>query len=441
MRLPRSCIQSNLAVEMKKQHSIRLIITTLIVPGRSFALLFMALFACTLNAQQATLMRLTASGNSMQNETVVYFDSAATYNYDPQFDAPSLGVNDGYLNIVTRLSNIDYQVDAVPDLLQNVSIPVKITTGTSGTYSVYATDINNLPQGAYVRLRDSYNNTDFDLRSGTAQYYISDTETVARFVLLISVNVVHNVSLTNLNPTCSASGNGSIQAMATGAGPFNFYWKDSLNNIIRIATHKNADTLAAINAGTYRVDVTSPGTNNNATVYAHLSGSMSAKADFYFPSSVNLTNGVANVHFTNTSLNAQAFTWDFGDGMGSSLNNPNHYYNQVGTYTVTLSATNSTCPEISVRRQVLTINATMSIDEPAPPALALGADAEGYFVTPPAAGIVSVTDLLGQQLTNEMNAAAGQKIYLSHALPTNQILIVQFIGIGTQNSIKIIKQP
>ncbi|MEM8886430.1 MAG: PKD domain-containing protein [Bacteroidota bacterium] len=46
--------------------------------------------------------------------------------------------------------------------------------------------------------------------------------------------------------------------------------------------------------------------------------------------------------FQNTSQNAASYAWDFGDGNSSTLKDPTHTYEDVGTYTVKLTATNST---------------------------------------------------------------------------------------------------
>jgi PKD repeat protein len=44
------------------------------------------------------------------------------------------------------------------------------------------------------------------------------------------------------------------------------------------------------------------------------------------------------VRFTNNSINANAWRWNFGDGNTSSLQNPTHTYATGGTYTITLQA-------------------------------------------------------------------------------------------------------
>lgn len=46
-------------------------------------------------------------------------------------------------------------------------------------------------------------------------------------------------------------------------------------------------------------------------------------------------------NFLSTSSAVNTWSWDFGDGNTSSLNNPNHTYNASGTYTVALTVTNT----------------------------------------------------------------------------------------------------
>lgn len=50
------------------------------------------------------------------------------------------------------------------------------------------------------------------------------------------------------------------------------------------------------------------------------------------------TAALLAVTFTNTSTGADSYRWDFGDGITSTLPNPEHTYGSAGTYTVTLWA-------------------------------------------------------------------------------------------------------
>ncbi|MEC9106790.1 MAG: PKD domain-containing protein, partial [Candidatus Neomarinimicrobiota bacterium] len=59
-----------------------------------------------------------------------------------------------------------------------------------------------------------------------------------------------------------------------------------------------------------------------------------------FTYTVDENNGLL-VNFTNASLNADSYSWDFGDGGTSTEMSPSHTYAADGTYNVSLTATNS----------------------------------------------------------------------------------------------------
>lgn len=79
-------------------------------------------------------------------------------------------------------------------------------------------------------------------------------------------------------------------------------------------------------------------TNTNALAVAPNFASEGPTAAFTHttPVTVNMP-----VQFTDQSLNATAWDWDFGDGGMSSEQNPSHTYTMTGMYTVTLTASNN----------------------------------------------------------------------------------------------------
>ncbi|MCE3278313.1 MAG: hypothetical protein K0S44_504 [Bacteroidetes bacterium] len=60
------------------------------------------------------------------------------------------------------------------------------------------------------------------------------------------------------------------------------------------------------------------------------------------PDSSNSLNYLA---FNSTSGNNLSYSWNFGDGSGSTLQSPTHLYSNPGTYTVTLISNSSTCSD------------------------------------------------------------------------------------------------
>jgi hypothetical protein len=66
----------------------------------------------------------------------------------------------------------------------------------------------------------------------------------------------------------------------------------------------------------------------------------------------------ASVTFTNTSIFADEYEWDFGDGNQSNVENPSHTYAQTGIYTVKLTAKEADCSIRSIATQEVNIQST-----------------------------------------------------------------------------------
>ena len=64
-----------------------------------------------------------------------------------------------------------------------------------------------------------------------------------------------------------------------------------------------------------------------------------------------------NVYFYNSSLDAESYEWDFGDGSSSTQMNPSHKYYDSGTKLVTLTAYSKKRKKSDVATQLITVKA------------------------------------------------------------------------------------
>lgn len=83
-----------------------------------------------------------------------------------------------------------------------------------------------------------------------------------------------------------------------------------------------------------------------------------SKADAKFTSADSLTCPGAPVQFTNQSVGSGiGFSWDFGDGGTSNVENPVHSYTSPGTYTIRLITTNTNgCPDTLIKNNFIRVD-------------------------------------------------------------------------------------
>jgi len=147
-----------------------------------------------------------------------------------------------------------------------------------------------------------------------------------------TVTITLNTPLSGIvsNDTSVCAGNSaSLNAIANGGGgPYFYNWQPGNRSLPTINVLPSVTTTYTVtlsdNCGSTPFDTI-------ITVFVN------ALPVVTFTSDVVSGCGPLCVNFTNTTSSVQSSAWIFGDGNSSSLNSPEHCYNDAGSYPVSLS--------------------------------------------------------------------------------------------------------
>ena len=306
------------------------------------------------------LMRLQLLGAPNYNdETVLYLEPSATDTFDSNFDAIKLaGQDPSAPTIALEKGNTVFQVNGIAPITGNFVMPLKALTGYSGSYTISLQDFSTFPVGACINLYDKFTNTTTDLKANDYVFNLMDTTTVARFNLLITINPL-TINSNIAAPTCVSPNTASITAIGVSAGPWDYKWTNSSGGLIKQSLNKlTKDSLTNLTGGTYQLEINTVGMCDYNISNFTIVPIQLTNAQFNCVDSVNL-NLSGQVTFTNNSINASYYNWNFGDGVGySSLANPIYNYNTLGTYSIQLIATSVNGCNDTLTKTIVVTNAT-----------------------------------------------------------------------------------
>lgn len=99
--------------------------------------------------------------------------------------------------------------------------------------------------------------------------------------------------------------------------------------------------------------------NTNDTLVRSITVNNLVVSSNFSAAQVSYCNAPASVSFSNSSLNANSYLWDFGDGGASTDVNPVHVYNSLGVFTVKLTANAGVCGNAVLEKtDFITVGAT-----------------------------------------------------------------------------------
>jgi PKD repeat protein/Tol biopolymer transport system component len=292
----------------------------------------------TNTSTNATSYSWTFSGGTPATSTQV--SPTIVYTNPGTYDVSLFATGPGGSNTLTMTSYImvgaaavaDYSVS---DTLVYLPAPLVSFTNASSNATSYLWDFGDGSTSSTQSPDHTYTAAG-DFLVQLVAYNTCGNDTLDTIIHVLNPPPVATFSGT---PTSICAGE-SVQFSNSSTNATSYNWTFSGGNPSS-STLQNPLVVYA-NPGTYNVSLvaTGPGGSNTLTMTSYISVGSAAVADYtvsdtlvYLPSSL--------VSFTNSSVNATSYLWDFGDGLTSTAQNPDHTYTAAGDFLVQLIAYNT----------------------------------------------------------------------------------------------------
>ncbi|MDR1121019.1 MAG: T9SS type A sorting domain-containing protein [Dysgonamonadaceae bacterium] len=168
-------------------------------------------------AEDRPLIRLQISNGTVSDKALILFDENAQNGFD-SYDSEKMSNDNPVLpEIYTTVDEEQLAINSFSAVSGDLEIPVGISIGTAGTYSISASQISRIDELPVV-LRDHATNAEFDLKTNGSYEFTSEVadNDAARFTLAFTTRTgIENVS--GFGFTVSGA-NGNITIKLSGLG-------------------------------------------------------------------------------------------------------------------------------------------------------------------------------------------------------------------------------
>lgn len=304
-------------------------------------------------------IKITGNINSYSDEIIInrvagasdFFDTLLEFPKlytDLTDDAPSLSVitNDSVhvgLASINNNNNSDLKLNAFSGRL------------AQGNYTLDFDIPPTFMQGGCITLEDLYTGIITDLRNDSSYTFASDTSVSPRFI----IHIYRDYDVISQDVSCHGLDDGEVIIYGNSISGYDFNITDLLGNLLYSATATNSVlTFNNLPIEQYLLSTNYSGacqTNIDDFTISEpnqLTADFSVNSDTIYIDSVSYTG---QLQVNNQSIDATSYIWDFDDGtLNTDLHNV-HFYNNVGLYNVTLTASDSLSSCIDYRTQIITV--------------------------------------------------------------------------------------
>ena len=259
-------------------------------------------------------------------------------------------LNAGTYNVKLVASNLNGCKDSIVKLVTILEKPTAAFILNSG--STCTSSLNISPTNNSTGIGNSYvwyfgDGSTSTLTNPTKTYAAIGTYTIKLVVtngngckdsteksITFSTAPVSNFSI-NSSVQCGTNNLFAFSNLSTGASSYVWYFGDGITSIVTNPSKSYSSS------GTYTVKLIAKSVNGcKDSISRSVTVGVGTIAQFTYPgfgSSSCIDNLI--VPFTNSSINANSYLWDFGDGTTSTLTSPTKTYTVYGNYIVKLVAT------------------------------------------------------------------------------------------------------
>jgi len=276
---------------------------------------------------------------------------------------------------LTATGNQDCTINWYTTATGGTSIPAPTpSTTTAGTFNYYVAQMNAAGyEGPRVMVTVTVNalpatptitangattfctggSVDLTSSSTTGNVWTSGSGFATTQTITVTTSGTYSVTITDVNGCAATSAATTVNVSNAPAPTINATATQACSgDLVTITASQSDSYLWSTGATTQSIDVTATTTNINViTTNANACNGVGASAPISVtfnatPTAAGTLTLAGNVAtFTNTSVGATSYSWDFGDFTNSSATAPAHAYAVNGSYTVVLTAINGNCTD------------------------------------------------------------------------------------------------
>lgn len=308
------------------------------------------------------ILKLYIVGNGLSDEAIIKVNENASQNFDKKYDAYKFFTSGNQApSISSLLKGNEYSINSIPEISTTLNIPIRTIVKQSGSYNINASFKATDFQGSCLVLEDSYNGNTYNLNdSSSLSFNISDTTTAPRFIL----HITPPVNRETIPVSCSGRNDGTIIAGGNGTGPWQINLKDQSGTLIYSNSGATSlDTIKGLSPGKYELEVSGNSYCGVIKDSVKITQPPVVIAGFSINKDTVYLSNTGTVTLKNQSANANNYKWDFGDGNTSTAQNPIHSYQNVGSYIISLHASQTANCKDSSYKAIEVLDKPLSVEK------------------------------------------------------------------------------